>query len=80
MDIQILQSFFMWCTIFNGSLLVFSFIICASSGDWVYRMHSKWFPMPRDVFNVVIYSFIGMLKIFVLVFNLIPYIALEIVG
>ena len=80
MDIQTVRAFFMWCTILNGSLLVFSFIICASAGDWVYRMHSKWFPIPRNIFNVVIYSFIGLFKISVLVLNLIPYIALGIVG
>lgn len=80
MDIQTVRAFFMWCTILNGSLLVFSFIICASASDWVYRMHSKWFPIPRDAFNVVIYSFIGIFKISVLVLNLIPYIALGIVG
>jgi hypothetical protein len=80
MDIQTLRTFFMCCTILNGSLLVASFIICASAGDWVYRMHSKWFPIPRDAFNVVIYSFIGIFKISVLVLNLIPYIVLGIVG
>jgi len=80
MDIQTLTTFFMWCTILNGGLLIFSFLICALAGDWVYRMHSKWYPIPRDAFNIVIYSFIGVFKIFILMFNLIPYVALVIVG
>ena len=80
MDIQILTRFFMWCTILNGGLLILSFLICTFSGDWVYRMHSKWFPIPRETFNVVIYSFIGLVKIFVLIFNVVPYVALLIVG
>ena len=43
-------------------------------------MHSRWFPMPRQTFNVVIYSFLGVYKIAVFVFNLVPYVALLSVG
>ena len=80
MDIQMLTRFFMWCTILNGGLLIFSLLICTFSGDWVHRMHSKWFPMPREMFNVVIYSFIGLFKIIFLVFNVVPWVALLIIG
>ncbi len=80
MDIQTVRSFFMWCTLINGGLLIFSFLTCAYAREWVYRMHGKWFPMPRETFNVVIYCFIGIMKVFVLMFNLIPYVALVIIG
>ncbi|MBW2631770.1 MAG: hypothetical protein JRC90_08425 [Deltaproteobacteria bacterium] len=80
MDIQMLTRFFMWCTILNGGLLIFSFLICAFAGDWVHQMHSKWFPMPRETFNVVIYSFLGLFKIVFLVFNVVPWVALLIIG
>jgi len=70
-----MKDFFMWCTIINGSLLVISFLFCAFAGNWIYRMHSKWFPISREAFNVAIYCFIGLFKIFILVFNLVPYIA-----
>ncbi|MHC4113857.1 MAG: DUF6868 family protein [Planctomycetota bacterium] len=79
MDIQTLTTFFMWCTILNVALLVFSSLICICAGDWAYRMHSKLFSIPRETVNVVMYSFIGLYKILVLVFSLIPYIALLIV-
>jgi len=80
MDIQTLTTFFMWCTILNVALLVLSSLICVCAGDWAYRMHSKWFSISRETFNVAIYSFIGLYKVLVLVFNLIPYVALLIVG
>ena len=80
MDIIIVRNIFMWRTIINGSLLILSFLICALAGDWVYQMHSKWFPISREAFNVAIYSFLGLFKIFVLVFNLVPYIACVIIG
>ena len=80
MDIEMLTKFFMWCTILNMGLLMFSFLILAFAGDFVYRTHSKWFPMPRETFNVVVYSSIGMYKIIVFVFNVVPWAALAIIG
>ncbi len=80
MDIQTLIRFFMWCTIINGALLVFWATMCILTPDLVYRTQSKWFPIPRETFNVVIYSFLGLFKIVFLVFNVVPYVALLIVG
>ena len=80
MDIDTVRAFFMWCTVMNAALLVLSFLICALAGDWVYRMHSRWFSISREAFNVAIYSFIGVYKIFIVMFNLVPYVALLILG
>lgn len=80
MDIQTVRSFLMWCTIINGGLLLFSFLTCAYAKEWVYRMHGNWFPMPRETFDVAIYGFIGIMKVLFLLFNLVPYIALSIIG
>lgn len=80
MDIITVRAFFMWCTIINAVLMILSFLICTFAGDWVYRMHSKWFPIPREAFNVAIYCFIGSYKMLFWFFNLIPFIALVIIG
>ena len=80
MDIQMLTRFFMWCTILNMGLLVLAFLILAFAGDFVYRIHGKWFPMQRETFNVVLYSFFGIYKITVFVFNVVPWAVLAIIG
>ena len=80
MDIQMLTKFFMWCTILNFGFLMFSFLFLAFACDFVYKIHSKWFPMPRETFNVVIYSFLGMYKIVWLMFNVVPWVTLKIIG
>ena len=80
MDIQTLTTFFMWCTILNVALLLFSSLMCICAGDWVYQIHSKLFSISKESFNVAIYSFIALYKLLVIVFILIPYIALLIVG
>jgi hypothetical protein len=69
-----MKDFFMWCSIINGSLLILSFLIFVFAGEWVYRMHSKWFAISREVFNAALYCFLGLFKILFLVFNLVPYI------
>ena len=79
MELETLRAFFMWCTIINAALMTLSFLICGPAGGWVYRQHSRWFPMSRETFNVVMYSFMGIYKIAIIAFNLVPYLALSII-
>ena len=80
MDIQTLTRFFMWCTIINGGILTFWTLSCMFIPDLVYRTQQWFFPLPRETFDVVLYSFLGLFKVFFLVFNAVPYVALLIVG
>lgn len=80
MNIQVLKMFFMWCSILNMGLLLMTSLLLAFCGDFVYKMHSRLYPMSRETFNVVVYSFVGVYKIIFFVFNFIPWIALMIVG
>ncbi len=80
MDMQTLTTFFMWCTIINGVLFFLATTLFLLAPDLVYRTQKIWFPIPRDTYNVVIYSFLGLFKIVFLFFNLVPYIALLIIG
>ncbi|MGB5339471.1 MAG: DUF6868 family protein, partial [Gammaproteobacteria bacterium] len=79
-DLQSLTDFFRWCTLINGALLLFWTLWLLAAPDLVYRLQSKWFPIPRETYNVVMYAFLGAFKIFFIVFNLVPYLALVIVG
>ena len=80
MDINIMRAFFKWCTIINGGLLVFSSLFMLFAGDMVFGLHGKLIPITWDNFNVAIYILLGLFKIIVIVFNLVPYIALVIIG
>jgi hypothetical protein len=70
----------MWCTIINGGLLLFWTSMVFFAPDLVYRTQRKWFPLSKDVFTVVIYSYLGLFKALFLVFNLVPFVALLILG
>ena len=80
MDIRKLTAFLMWCTINNGTILILATLGCIVAPDFGYELQSQWFEVPRETLNVVVYSFLGVFKIFWLIFNLVPYVALLIVA
>ena len=80
MDIQMVKAFFMWCMIVNLGILTLTSIMCMFFPDFSYRMNSKYFSISRDTFNVIMISFVGLFKMFVIVFSIAPYIAMEIIA
>ena len=69
----------MWCTIINSGLLMFWALIYMAAPDLVYRIQSKFFPISREKFEVIFYSLLGFFKMLVIVFNLVPWLALLII-
>ena len=80
MDLQTITSFFMWCTLINGGFFFFGTMFLLFAPELTYRLQNSFFPIPRETYNVVIYSFLGLFKIVFLTFNLVPYLALLIIG
>ena len=80
MDIDTLKTFFMWCTIINGAILIYWSLILMNAPNFVYRLQSKRFNISREIFNVVVYSFLGLAKVLFVFFSLAPYVALVIIG
>ena len=74
------RQFFMWCTVINFVMLLFSAVFLMFYADKAYKMHSRFFKISRDMFDTVIYCFIGLYKIFWFVFCVIPWIALCIIS
>jgi hypothetical protein len=66
----------MWCTIINGGLLIFWTAWCFLAPDLVYRTQRAFFPVTKEVYTIVMYSFLGGFKLLFLMFNLVPFIAL----
>jgi len=79
MNIQTTIAFFKWCTIINAALLIISALIFMSAPEFVYGIHGTLFNLPREGFETIFYCFLGGYKILILVFNLVPWIALLIV-
>ncbi len=76
MNLESLRTFFLWCTLLNGGWLILMSLILMWGGGAVYRLHQRWFPMSRETFTVAVYAFLGVYKIIVIAFNLVPWLAL----
>lgn len=77
MDIETLRSFLAWCSTFNLILLVLWWLGFMMAGDWIRRLHGKWFELSRESFDKLHYAGMGFFKMLVLMFNLVPYLVLR---
>ena len=75
-----LLNFLLWSAIINLGLLFISFFAFTLGGDFIYRIHGKWYDINKDHFNAIIYSGMIFYKICILFFNIVPYIVLRIIG
>jgi hypothetical protein len=80
MTIEIMRKVLAWCAVMNIALLVWWFIFIAFAHDWTYRLHSKWFNISKETFDTIHYAGMAFFKMGTLLFILIPYFALHIVG
>lgn len=80
MTLEIVRSSLAWCIVINMGLLIWWFVFFAMAHDWMYRMHTKWYKLSVDAFDTIHYSGMGLFKIGIVLLNLVPYLALHIVG
>lgn len=80
MTIEIIRDALGWCTLINWGLLLCWFLFLTLAHDWTHRLHSKWFNLSADKFDAIHYAGMALFKIGILMFNLVPYFALRIIG
>ena len=79
MTVEIVRDTLAWCTVINLGLLIWWFMFLSIAHDWTYHMHCKWFNLSLDRFDTVHYAGMAFFKIGIILFNLVPYLALRIV-
>jgi hypothetical protein len=80
MNLHVLRGLLFWCAIINYGVLLCWFLVFWFAHDWIYRLHGQWFPMPVEQFNALHYGGMTIYKIGVLLFNVVPYVALLILA
>ena len=80
MTLEMVRSLVGWCAIINYAVLIWWFLAFRFAHDWMYRLHSQWFSMPIEQFNAIHYAAMAVYKIGVLLFTIVPYVALVIVS
>lgn len=80
MTLELIRTALGWCTLINfGILWVWALVFVVGHG-WMYRFHGRLFAMSEERFNAIHYAGMTGFKLLVIVFNLVPWIALHIVG
>ena len=69
---------FLGCmSVIHIGLLLSWFLVVILFKDKVYAIHSRWFRIPKERYDAINYVMIGMYKLGIFMFILIPYIALK---
>lgn len=79
MSVDTVRAALLWCTAINYALLIAWYLIFLLPHAWIYRLSGRWFRLSVEQFDALNLCGIMMYKMGVLLFNLVPYIALRIV-
>ncbi len=80
MDIETVRQFFLWCTIINLAMIYLWAGVFVLGRDWLHRFHGRWFRLREDHFDAIHYTLMGVYKVGILLFCLVPLISLWIIG
>jgi hypothetical protein len=74
------RTFFLWCTVVNyGLLLLWAFLLMLPHA-WMYWLWGKSCGLSAERFDEINFTGMVFFKMGVILFNLVPYVALRIVG
>ncbi|ALE53187.1 hypothetical protein SP60_01510 [Candidatus Thioglobus autotrophicus] len=74
------QSFLGWSLAINIAVLLSWVLAIKYAHDYVYQVHTYWISITNESFNNIHYGGIGLYKLLIVVFNLVPYFALMLVS
>lgn len=77
MNLESLQSFFGWCSLINYTILLVWAVAMLLARTHVYNLHRKWFPLSDAELDRCVYICVGVYKILVVTFNVVPWIVLR---
>ena len=80
MNIGLLKDFLLWCLVANYVVLLVWFIVFVFGRTWLFGLHARWFRLAPESFDVVHYGGMAAYKIGILLFNLVPFVALSFMG
>ena len=76
---QQIISFFGWCSLINIALLFLAFFIVTLMRSQVSRLHAHLFGLDENDIPALYFEYLGHYKLMILIFNLVPYVAMKII-
>jgi uncharacterized protein DUF6868 len=80
MNMEMARNALLWCAVINYGVLLVWFLFVILARDFMHRLHGRRFRLSREQFDMVHYAGMAIFKLGIILFNLLPYVALRIVG
>lgn len=80
MNIETVREFLGWCTVINIGLLFYSSIMIMACRKWITGIHGRMFGLDEAELPGAYFRYLANFKIAVIIFNLVPFVALSIMG
>ena len=80
MTLELIRTALGWCTLINFGILLVWGLAFVAGHRWIYRVHGRMFAMTEERFSAIHYAGMAGYKLLIFVFNLVPWVALHIVG
>jgi len=80
MSIEVARNVLLWCAMINYGMLIVWFLFFLLPHEWLYRFYGRWFHLTVEQFDAINFAGMVLFKIGIMLFNLVPYIALRIAG
>lgn len=80
MTVDVIRDFLVWCAVINYGILFIWFVTLKYWRDLIYGLHGRWFRLSIEQFDMVHYGGMAIYKIGIILFNLVPLIAILIIA
>jgi hypothetical protein len=80
MNLEMARSFLLWCTVINYAVLLIWFLLYVLPHKWLYRLLGRWFRLTEEQFDLLNFAGIVVYKLGIILFNLVPLVALYVAG
>jgi hypothetical protein len=71
-----LERVLLWCVGINYGILLLWFGLFAFAHEGLYRLHQRWFALPRETFDALNWMGMAIYKLSIFLLNLVPLTAL----
>ena len=76
MTVAQIKDLLLWSVVINYGCLIIWFGVFVCAHGWLYRMHTRWFKLPVEIFDAIHYGGMAVYKIGIILLNLVPWIVL----
>jgi len=79
-SVETLREFLGWCSVINIGVLLLSSIMVVLMRGWIVKLHARMTGIDEEELPVLYFKILGNYKMLIVLFNVVPYIALRIMS